>query len=198
MRNNKKPEERKQEILDAAQRLFCTRGYAQTKITDIISEIGMCKGLFYYYFESKEVILDAIVARIMDADISAIQAAAESALSAQERLAAQFEAHRAILAAQRPIRSEPPGVAENPELQVKLIRQSMELLAPFLAATLEQGSREGVFQVEYPRETAAVLLSAYTYHCLLETSDGQTAKGFRSVLEKSLCAKQGCFDGIWQ
>ena len=46
--------ERKQQLLDAAARLFAERGYAQTRIVDICREAGVAKGLFYWYFETKE------------------------------------------------------------------------------------------------------------------------------------------------
>jgi AcrR family transcriptional regulator len=46
--------ERKEQLLDAAARLFADRGYAQTRIVDICREAGVAKGLFYWYFETKE------------------------------------------------------------------------------------------------------------------------------------------------
>ena len=46
--------ERKEQLLDAAAHLFADRGYAQTRIVDICREAGVAKGLFYWYFETKE------------------------------------------------------------------------------------------------------------------------------------------------
>ena len=46
--------ERKLQLLDAAARLFAERGYAETRIVDICREAGVAKGLFYWYFETKE------------------------------------------------------------------------------------------------------------------------------------------------
>ena len=54
MRISKSPEERKKEILDVAEELFTTKGYAETTINDILRKIGIAKGTFYYYFKSKE------------------------------------------------------------------------------------------------------------------------------------------------
>ena len=45
--------ERRQQLLDAAARLFTERGYAQTRIVDICKEAGVAKGLFYWYFPTK-------------------------------------------------------------------------------------------------------------------------------------------------
>ena len=54
MRITKEPEERKQEILDTAMRLFYEKGYEKTSIADIAKEIGVAQGLCYRYFPSKE------------------------------------------------------------------------------------------------------------------------------------------------
>jgi len=45
--------ERKQQLLDAAERLFTERGYANTRIADICEAAGVAKGLFYWYFDTK-------------------------------------------------------------------------------------------------------------------------------------------------
>ena len=46
--------ERKQQLLDAAARLFAEQGYAATRVVDIVDAAGVAKGLFYWYFENKE------------------------------------------------------------------------------------------------------------------------------------------------
>ena len=46
--------ERKQQLLDRAAELFAERGYAETRVIDIVRAAGVAKGLFYWYFENKE------------------------------------------------------------------------------------------------------------------------------------------------
>jgi AcrR family transcriptional regulator len=48
-------------ILDAASRLFSTRGYHATSVQDIAGAVGILKGSLYHHFESKEAILYRIV-----------------------------------------------------------------------------------------------------------------------------------------
>jgi len=48
-------------ILDAAARLFSTRGYHATSVQDIADAVGILKGSLYHHFESKEAILYRIV-----------------------------------------------------------------------------------------------------------------------------------------
>lgn len=57
------PNIRIDEILDVAEPLFFTNGYKKTTITDITNKMGVAKGMIYYYFRSKEEILEAIINR---------------------------------------------------------------------------------------------------------------------------------------
>ena len=61
MRITKEPEERKQEILDTAMRIFYEKGYEKTSITDIARAIGVAQGLCYRYFPSKEALFDSAI-----------------------------------------------------------------------------------------------------------------------------------------
>lgn len=54
VRISKLPEERKQEIMDIAMRVFAEKGYEQTTMRDIAAAVGIVPGLCYRYFESKE------------------------------------------------------------------------------------------------------------------------------------------------
>ena len=61
MRIVKDAEERKEEILDAAERLFGTKGFDNTSTGDILQEVGIARGTLYYHFKSKEDILDGVI-----------------------------------------------------------------------------------------------------------------------------------------
>lgn len=56
----RKGEERRQELLTVAERLFCTKGYEATSIQDILDVLHVSKGGFYHYFSSKEEVLDTL------------------------------------------------------------------------------------------------------------------------------------------
>lgn len=54
-------QERKQQLLDCAAVLFAERGYADTRIVDVVRAAGVAKGLFYWYFENKEALFRELV-----------------------------------------------------------------------------------------------------------------------------------------
>jgi AcrR family transcriptional regulator len=53
--------ERKQALMDAAAELFSKRGYAETRVLDICTAAGVAKGLFYWYFDTKEALFIELV-----------------------------------------------------------------------------------------------------------------------------------------
>jgi len=50
----------REQIIDTAWRLFREKGFGETTINDIIREAGISKGTFYYYFRSKDNMLDTL------------------------------------------------------------------------------------------------------------------------------------------
>jgi AcrR family transcriptional regulator len=70
--------ERKQQLLAAAETLFSAKGYAATRIADICAAAGVAKGLFYWYFPTKESLFAELV-RSMRLQLRRAQGAAMDA-----------------------------------------------------------------------------------------------------------------------
>jgi AcrR family transcriptional regulator len=62
----RRPAARRDELLDAAQRLFTRNGLAQTSVADIAAEARVAKGSVYRYFESKDTLLGAMKDRFFE------------------------------------------------------------------------------------------------------------------------------------
>ena len=60
-RTPKVVEDRREQIIDAAMRVFAQKGFIKATNKDIAREAGITAGLIYYYFESKEALLNAII-----------------------------------------------------------------------------------------------------------------------------------------
>lgn len=56
-------QERRNQLLDVARKLFASKGLENTTIKDIADEAGVAQGLLYHYFRSKDELFWAIVAR---------------------------------------------------------------------------------------------------------------------------------------
>lgn len=100
-------QERKDQLIDHAAQLFAERGYAETRVLDIVQAAGVAKGLFYWYFENKEALFRELVEqnrlRLRRAQAQAIDPAAEPLLrlrqgaEASMRFMAQFSHFFALL-----------------------------------------------------------------------------------------------------
>ena len=64
---------RRSEILAAAAEAFWRQGYANTSVQDIADAVGLLKGSLYYYIESKEDLLFAILTEVNNGAISQIE-----------------------------------------------------------------------------------------------------------------------------
>ena len=49
--------------------MFIEKGYENTSIDEIIAEAGIAKGTYYYYFESKEATLEAVIDMMIEEEV---------------------------------------------------------------------------------------------------------------------------------
>lgn len=59
----RKGSEKRQGLLDAAEKLFCQQGYEKTSVQDILDATSLSKGGFYHHFASKDEVMTALCAR---------------------------------------------------------------------------------------------------------------------------------------
>lgn len=70
-------DDRRDLILDTAERLFAEHGWDAVGISDILKETGLSRGGFYHYFRAKSDLLDAIMTRMTEQAIAVAHAAAQ-------------------------------------------------------------------------------------------------------------------------
>jgi len=80
-------------ILDAAYRLFGTKGFYETKMSEIADEAGIAKGTLYLYFSSKEELFMAMTKRDHDRFLGKLDQMLEQSESLQEQLRAVADHH---------------------------------------------------------------------------------------------------------
>jgi TetR/AcrR family transcriptional regulator, fatty acid metabolism regulator protein len=77
---------KRRQILDAATRVFASRGYHGARVSDIAREAGIAYGLVYHYFRNKEEILDTIFAERWGAFLDVVEGIAAGPQPASEKL----------------------------------------------------------------------------------------------------------------
>ena len=82
----------RQTILRRAASLFAAKGYDRTSLQDIAADMGMSKAAIYYYFSTKQVMYDEIVADLLDRLYSSVKAAMDGA-APPDRLRRAMIAH---------------------------------------------------------------------------------------------------------
>ena len=155
----KASDERKQEILDVSERMFVTKGYELTTVNDILNEVKIAKGTFYYYFKSKEEVLDALIERRVLLGVENAKRILASDLSPIQKILA-------IIMAQQSQGDTRDGLVEilhdkdNSKMHVKSFIQTILHLSPCLAEVVIEGNESGIFNTPYPLESIELLLAS--------------------------------------
>lgn len=162
MRVVKERDERRNEILDTASRLFATKGYAKSTVNDILDAIGIAKGTFYYYFKSKEDVLDGIIDRVMERVMVKAEAiASDMSLSPDQQLFQIFLALRVRDGVADGLLEE-LHKPENALMHQKSLNSMIEQVTPVLVEVVERGNGEGLFHSEFPRQYMQCFLAIVT------------------------------------
>ncbi len=158
MRVVKEAEERREEILDAAEKLFAAKGFDNTSTGDILDAVGIARGTLYYHFKSKEEILDGVIGRITNRLMQdAGEIVRKKELPVLERLT------KAILSlnVESKIGYEIMEQVHRP--QNALMHQKMQaiLLAginPILTELVEEGIGQGICHTRYPESVVEMTI----------------------------------------
>lgn len=189
MRVVKEAAVRRNEILDAAEQLFVTKGFDKTSTNDILERVGIARGTLYYHFGSKEELLDAIIERMSE---TLVKRAAEVAAQKDKPVLARLTEMMLSLNVDSELGHEIMEQVHKP--QNALMHQKMQegLLAgitPLITGLIEEGIAQGLCQTDYPAQAAEMMLlySSTAFDALAEDSrDGQKIAAFIYHTERIL------------
>ena len=155
-------DEKKQAILDVAERLFYMKGYEQTSVQDVLDVLKTSKGSFYHHFESKYAVLETLCAQRAEKAL----AQAEEALGQETDSLGRLNL---LLYYAMPLRKGeeqfmtlllPMIFSENGRTLYTQYGQALtETFGPRLHAVLEQAQAEGKIHLYYPLQTGDVLMA---------------------------------------
>jgi AcrR family transcriptional regulator len=89
--------QRREEVLAAAERLFCSQGYQATSVRDIADAVDIKAGSLYAHIESKEDLLWEILTAAADRFFAAVRPIVESDLLTIEKLKRVIAAHVTVI-----------------------------------------------------------------------------------------------------
>jgi len=182
-RITKEYHERKNEILDVAQELFFSKGYKQTSIESIIKKIGVAKGTIYYYFKSKEDLMDKLVKRMTNQILIEVKKITERTdLDALTKLNKAYITTRNVKLENIELIKLYLKVLykdENIILRHKIYMSNVELLVPEFAKIIQQGVEEKVFNTPFPGKAARLIFE------LAQILSDSTAKFFLEIDKNS-------------
>ena len=201
MRVVKDPVVRKSEILDAAENLFITKGYNETSILDIVNTVKVAKGTFYYYFKSKEEILDEVLLRLISEDEKRMNIVLhDTTLSPIKKMTMLILAQQPQPGDKKNLITEEFHKPGNAEMHQRGAKLGLVRLAPILAQAVREGVEQGVFSTDTPLEDVEMMFAA-SFVMFDEVITAYTpeeapkkAAAFLRNAERILGAKQGSFD----
>lgn len=138
-----KKEERKKELVRKAYELFIIKGYENTSVDDIIASAGIAKGTYYYYFESKEQILEEVVNMMIDEGIKRAKQVVNSDLKLEEKLVYTILALRVVPEEQT--LEDAIHTKENVILHKKINDRIIDEAVPILSEIVSEAKEEGLF-----------------------------------------------------
>ena len=201
-RTVKDPEIRRGELVDAAEELFLAKGYEETAVADIVGQVGVSQGTFYYYFKSKGEILDAIIDRWIEEIKRGIEdIASRDDLNAIENILGFFNFFSSIGRFRQRL-VEYIHEERNAHLHIKFERKVPQIIIPVFSRMIEEGVEEGFFDVRHPEmaalsiiETAGAISHIHETYRLEEKTERmkELTDATFDFIERILGAKPGIF-----
>jgi len=161
MRTIKKAQERRNEILDAAEELFNQKGFDGTSTNDILEKVGIARGTLYYHFKSKEDIMDALIDRMTDTILEAAkEIGANKSIPVNERMIRVVMALNISGGNGKEI-MEHIHKPQNALMHQKIQKIILNNVPSILADIIREGIEQGLFNTQYPYECMEMIV-AYT------------------------------------
>ena len=193
-------------ILDAAKELMCSKDSVADITVDMIAkQAGIGKGSIYYYFISKDEIIDAVIDQCYSVAIEDFIAEIKSHKNSLEKLKLLFQS---ILSSE--LKDKCRNVIRELHLQndivtnYKLMMASIKVISPIVTELLVEGTEKGELHAEFPEESSRMIIAMLTFmldNYFFPNSDEnrlRSLKLYSQILETCLKTKPGSFDFLTQ
>lgn len=158
MRIVKEAEERRNEILDAADELFGQKGFDGTSTNDILEKVGIARGTLYYHFKSKEDIMDALIDRsCVNLLGTARKIAGDKTIPVNQRILQVVMSLNLSGKSSSEI-MEHIHKPQNALMHQKTKKAVITGVPPILTDIIREGIKEGIFNTPFPYECMEMLV----------------------------------------
>ncbi|WP_066498591.1 TetR/AcrR family transcriptional regulator [Abyssisolibacter fermentans] len=156
----KTPQERKAEIITTARELFAENGIEKTKVSMIVKKIGVAQGLFYYYFKSKDYVINAVIDQVfteMECKMDAI--VNNKKRNFYQKLTDYVDLYFESIGQVGPQIIQEIDLLSNAKIYRHIEDDIRELNKRVVKQLMEIGTKEGIINLQYPNEMFLMILS---------------------------------------
>ena len=191
-----------EKILNALQQLLEEKSIQHISVSEIAEKAGIGKGSIYYYYPSKDAIVDALIKRSYEQPLQTAKALAEQTdVSPFTRMAMLFQAcQNSSVAFLRKNHNASSSVQDLALLHQKYLNYVISELKPALTEIISQGIENGEIHFERPAalaEIALIVLAVKLDYSLVPSTHEEaidTLKGLIALLEKGTGVPAGTLD----
>ena len=194
---------KKEFILDVAEKMFIEQGFDQTSIAQILDATQIAKGTLYYYFTSKEEIMDAIIERWIDRSFEQVRIWVErKQLPILERLMGALASLNMQKDGQELL--DHLHAPQNALLHEKTNQILLSKVPEILYPLFQEGFQTGEMQTTYPYESIEMMLTYSlqifnsSFQKLDRAEKNHKIQAFIYLLEKIFQTKEGYFSSLEQ
>ncbi|MBN2390651.1 MAG: TetR/AcrR family transcriptional regulator [Anaerolineae bacterium] len=194
-RRERRKEQTRQRLLEAAERLFRTQGFDATTVEEIAETADVAKGTFFNYFANKDSLLGDI---LQQRTYPLLMSPPGEGRSSPERIEALLKAFWKELFPYRHIAKRMLAHAlTHPQPRPA---QGQSLPAKTLARLIHEGQAQGIFRADLNVEAASILItSAFFRLFMLECDNDAGALCPETLLKETLdLIYYGMADGLRQ
>lgn len=149
-------EQWKRKILNEAQKLFMSKGYEETSISDIMEAVGGAKGMFYRCFQSKEELMSAVGDQMFFKNNPFEAVRDRKDLNALQKVRELLMLNQADIEREK-LNMQAINILEDPRILAAAIESNRRILTPLWFDLLMEGTTDGSIQTEYAKELSELL-----------------------------------------
>ncbi len=186
-------EERKDQIMNAAEEVFTQKGFSDARMDDIAKETGLSKGTLYLYYKSKDDLIIAILDRLFQREFKAFETLDLTSMSATDAIGVFTDTTAKdirIMMRLLPITYEFMGLAFRNKFVQKTFKAYLNYYMDLLIPVIQHGIDSGEFRPADAKEVAIAMgaimegtLLLWVYDNSLVEPEKHLRSGMKLLLE---------------